>query len=83
MTPERTNADYVAYLWYVVVGWMGAMILAVNLEVRTTAETFAGTPLDSPAWVGVVLLATFFPLIYLGNVIGKRYGTFPPDKGWF
>lgn len=34
MTPNRTNANYIVYLVYavaLVIGWEGAMILAVNL----------------------------------------------------
>lgn len=86
MAPNRTTGDYVAYLVYVVAmvgGWAGGMILAVNLELRHTAETFAGTPLDAPMWTGIVLLALFFPFVYLGNTIRRRYGTLPPDRGWF
>lgn len=83
LTSERA-ANYVTYLLYVVAvitGWVGATSLAASFELRDLHKTFAGTPLDAPAWIGVVLIATFFPLVYLGNVIRRRFGILPHEEG--
>lgn len=83
---RKKHAAWISYFLHAVaifVGWVGAMILAVNLELRYTAETFAGTPLDAPAWTGIAYLLLVVPIVYAGSKLGKRYGVIPPERGWF
>jgi hypothetical protein len=72
----------VLVVFAILVGWAGLMIVMTNIDPVKTGPLFAGTPFDSPLWIGLVLLTLAFGITYLAKQVGVRYGSYPPERGF-